>query len=112
MTVSEQARSAGPRSAGPLKNRAYLQADGPRLIRDQTRTPRRLRGERAIVGEIGRGVAEILADECVLDLAVSERDARVEQIVVGPQAGCGVGGCQVIGAEAVADIRVVDLAHQ
>jgi len=43
-----------------------------------------LRRERPIVGEIGRGVAEFLADECVLDLAVGERDARVEEIIVRP----------------------------
>ena len=106
MTVLERARSAISKAC------AYLQAERPRLVRDQARTPWRLRGERAIVGEIGRGIAEVLADECVLDLAVGERDARVEEIVLGPQASCGVGGCQVIGAEAVADIRVVDLAHQ
>ena len=54
-------------------------ANGPRLIDDQTRPAEHLRSERAVVGEIGLGIREVLADDGELVARKLIRNARVEQ---------------------------------
>src|SRR5437879_9008236 len=99
-----------PRRAVPCSEvLTDLDADGARLIEEQPRPAGDFRGNRTVSAQVRHRVAEGLAGQRDLGRSVAEREACIEQAVGRPLARKNRG---VRGAEAAADVGVVDLARQ